>query len=357
MVNKRDLSPASFIGVAKKGLISFGSGQPDLPPPDAVYQILPEYRDFKYGLIQGLTTLRVALAKQYPGSGKDDFVVTNGASEALDLSLRVLASLNTTLPKKVLLAQPYYYSYPHLIQFSGLEPVYLKTTRGRIDLDDFKDKVKQCCAVLINSPSNPTGRVESVETLKEIEKITAKLGIYVLSDEVYKELIYVRDNYLLSGPHVVTINSFSKTYAMCGFRIGYLWSRDKAFVERVIAMKTHSSMNTNILGQEMALAATKVPRQFIEGQLKIWEQRRDLLYQGLFELGLDVWKPEGAFYMLPKIDRPRDFVWDMYTKHKVITYLGDWFGAPGSVRFSYALDVEKIDEGMRRLREYLSGRK
>ena len=196
-----------------------------------------------------------------------------------------------------------------------------------------------------------------METLKEIEKIAAELGIYVLSDEVYKELIYVRDNYLLSGPHVVTINSFSKTYAMCGFRIGYLWSRDKAFVERVIAMKTHSSMNTNILGQEMALAATKVPRQFIEGQLKIWEQRRDLLYQGLFELGLDVWKPEGAFYMLPKIDRPRDFVWDMYTKHKVITYLGDWFGAPGSVRFSYALDVEKIDEGMRRLREYLSGRK
>ncbi len=353
-MNKNDLSPASFIGVEGNGIISFGSGQPDLPPPDQVYKMLPHYRDFKYGLIQGMQSLRKALAEQYPDSGSEDFVVTNGASEALDLSLRVIAAMENGKSNKVLLAEPYYYSYPHLIRFSGLEPVYLKTSQGRIDLDDFRRKVNDCKAIIINSPSNPTGRVESIGTLKEIEKISSEHGVFVISDEVYKELIYVRENYLLSGPHVVTINSFSKTYAMCGFRVGYLWSLDADFVQRVIAIKTHASMNTNILGQEMALEATRVPRQFIADQLKIWESRRDLLFQGLQSLDLDIWKPEGAFYVLPKIDNPLDFVWNMYSQHQVITYLGDWFGAPGRVRFSYALDVEKIEEGLARIKKYLS---
>ena len=223
-------------------------------------------------------------------------------------------------------------------------------------MDDFRKKVKDCRAVLINSPSNPTGRVEAIPTLKEIETLISEYGVFVLSDEVYKDLIYVRENYLIQGPYVVTINSFSKTYAMCGFRVGYLWSLDNKLVQDVIAMKTHTSMNTNILGQEMAFEATKVPRKFIDDQLKIWQERRDLLYAGLKDAGLDLWNPEGAFYMLPKIDNAADFVWDMFTKYNVITYLGDWFGAEGRVRFSYALDTDKIEEGLSRINEYLNGR-
>ncbi len=352
-MNKHNLSPSTFIGVDSVDVISFGSGQPDLPPPEEVYQILPQYRDFKYGLIQGMERLREALANQYPDSAAENFVVTNGASEALDLSLRVIHSIENSKSNKILMSEPFYYSYPYLVKFAGMEPVYLNTHRGRIDIEDFKKKVHDCKAVIINSPSNPTGRVESIDTLKEIEKLTAEFGVYVLSDEVYKDLIYVRENYLINGPHVVTINSFSKTYAMCGFRVGYLWSLDKKFVENVIGIKTHSSMNTNILGQEMALEATKVPRSFIEDQLKIWKERRNLLFNGLKDLGLDVWSPEGAFYILPKIDNSLDFVWDMYTKHDVITYLGDWFGAEGRVRFSYALDVAKIEDGLDRIEKYL----
>ena len=238
-----------------------------------------------------------------------------------------------------------------------MEPVFIKTNLGRIDMDDFREKVKDCRAVLINSPSNPTGRVEAISTLKEIETLTSELGVFVLSDEVYKDLIYVRENYLIQGPHVVTINSFSKTYAMCGFRVGYLWSLDNKMVQDVIAMKTHTSMNTNILGQEMAFEATKVPRKFIDDQLKIWQERRDLLYTGLKDAGLELWNPEGAFYMLPKIDNAADFVWDMFTKYNVITYLGDWFGAEGRVRFSYALDTDKIEDGLARINEYLGERK
>lgn len=352
-LSKENLSPAAFIGVRGNDIISFGSGEPDLPPPEEVYKILPHYKDFKYGVIQGMDYLREALTRQYPDSSVDSFVITNGASEALDLTLRVISSYEMSQSKKVLMTKPYYYSYPRLVEFAGMEPVYLKTNQGRIDMDDFRVKVKDCRAVLINSPSNPTGRVEAISTLKEIEALTNEYGVFVLSDEVYKDLIYVRENYLIQGPHVVTINSFSKTYAMCGFRVGYLWSLDNKLVQDVIAMKTHTSMNTNILGQEMAFEATKVPRKFIDDQLIIWQERRDLLYNGLKALGLDLWNPEGAFYMLPKIDNAPDFVWDMFTKYNVITYLGDWFGAEGRVRFSYALDTKKIEEGLVRIGEYL----
>jgi len=348
-----NLSPSMFIGVQGNGIISFGSGQPDLPPPKEVFDVLHHFSDFKYGLIQGNVNLREALAKQYPNSKAENFVVTNGASEALDLILRAIARTGSKNKNKVLLPRPYYYTYPYLVEYAGMKPAYTELIEGRIDFDDFEKKVQECKAVIINSPSNPTGRVESIETLKKIEKLASDLGIYVLSDEVYKDLIYVRENYLIKGPHVITINSFSKTYSMCGFRIGYLWSLDQELVDKVIEMKTHTSMNTNILAQEMAYEATKVPRSFIDNQLRIWEKRRDLIYEGLVKLGFELWKPEGAFYVLPKVKNPKDFVLTMFKKYKVITYLGEWFGAPKRVRFSYALDVEKIEEGLKRVKKYL----
>lgn len=355
-MEKEIKSPAAFIGVSGDGIISFGSGQPDLPPPKEIFEILPSYRAFKYGLIQGQKNLREALSQQYPESTAENFVITNGASEALDLTLRAIANMNKN-KAKVLLPKPYYYSYPPLVELAGLTPVYTELIDGKIDFDDFDKKVRECKAVIINSPSNPTGTVENMKTLKQIEKLTSDLGVYVLSDEVYKDLIYVRENYLIKGPHVVTINSFSKTYAMCGFRVGYLWSLDKELVDNIIEMKSHTSMNTNILGQEMAFEATKVPRSFLDEQLKIWKQRRDLIYKRLVDLGLELWKPEGAFYVLPKVKNPKKMVNTLFYKYKVIVYNGEWFGAPNHIRLSYALDIEKIEEGLSRIKKYLEEEK
>ncbi len=359
MGDRKELTAAMFIGVRGDGMISFGSGQPDLPPPREVYQILPDYTGFKYGLVQGQENLREALARQYPRSTAESFVITNGASEALDLALRSIAWIRQKKGDhrpKCLLCRPYYYSYLPLVRYAGFEPVFTDLVDGRIVPEDFQAKVRDCRVVLINSPSNPTGRVEAIETLKAIEKITQDLGIYILSDEVYKDLIYVRENYLLKGPHVVTINSFSKTFAMTGLRVGYLWSLDTELVRTVIEMKSHTSMNTSIIAQEMAYTATTVPKSYMDEQLKVWEARRDLIYEGMAAIGLDLWKPEGAFYVLPRIEDPADFVWDMFTDHKVITYLGEWFGAPDRVRFSYALDVDKIEEGLDRVNGYLKHR-
>ncbi len=339
--------PEIFIGKQGNGMISFGSGQPDLPPPKEALENLNIRSDLRYGLIQGEEKLRRALSKEYPASTADNFVITNGASEALDLIFRSMDN------GKVLLGKPYYYSYPKILRYANMKPEYTQLEKGKIDFSDFETKVHDCKAVLINSPSNPTGRIESIKTLKEIEKITRDLGIYVVSDEVYKDLIYERENYMIKGEHVITVNSFSKTYAMCGLRIGYLWSNDQRIVDKAIEMKTHTSMNTSLVGQDIALNAMKAPRNYIEKQLKIWRERREMMYTGLSAMGLELWKPEGAFYVFPKIKNPEKFVWDMYTKHKIITYLGEWFGAPEHVRFSYALSMNDIEEGLKRIEKYV----
>ena len=342
-------SPSFFIGKSADRLISFGSGQPDLPPPPQIFRGINTMKIFTYGLIQGNEDLRQALAKKYPGAGKEHFVITNGASEALDLTLRAIFQPRA----KILLPKPYYYSYPHNVRLAGMTPVYYKLERGKINITTFAKIIRGCRAVIINSPSNPTGTVQEISTLKKIEILAKQLGVYIISDEVYKDLIYVRKNYLLKGPHVLTINSFSKTFAMCGLRVGYLYSTDREVVERVIEIKTHTSMNTNVMAQHMARGALRVPQSVINKQTAIWRARRDYIYQGLVDLGLDVWKPEGAFYVFPKFKNPNKVITDLYDKYKIIAYDGTWFGDPTRVRFSYALDLEKITEGLRRLKMYL----
>jgi aspartate aminotransferase len=344
-------SPSIFIGKQGTGILSFGSGQPDLPPPKEVVEAMNIRYDFRYGLIQGETKLREALSKEYPDSTADSFIITNGASEALDLILRAMGG------GKVLLPRPYYYSYPKIVEFAGMEPVYTNLVDGRIDIDDFNKKVKDCKVVLINSPSNPTGRIEKIETLKEIENITRNRNIYIISDEVYKDLIYERENYHINGNHVITINSFSKTYAMCGVRVGYLWSSDQKIVDKAVEIKTHTSMNTSLLAQDMALKATKAPKEYIQDQQKIWRDRRDLIYNGMRDIGFNLWKPEGAFYVFPEFENPAKLVWDLYTKYNVIIYLGDWFGSTDRVRLSYALDSKEIEEGLNRIEIALKNKK
>jgi aspartate aminotransferase len=346
---KKITSPSFFIGRKDEKLISFGSGQPDLPPPKACYCFLKDYTNFEYGIVQGNLNLREEVAKYYPNANADEIIITNGASEGIDLSLRALYKENA----KILIPKPYYYSYPHNVYLAHMNPVFYNLINGKIDFYDFKEKVKDCRAVIINSPSNPTGTIQDIETLKKIEKLTEKLGVYIISDEVYKDLIYVRSNYLIKGENVLTINSFSKTFSMCGYRVGYIYCRKKDWTKKIVEMKTHTSMNTSIIGQEMAYQATLVPRDFVEEQRKIWEDRRDLIYESLKNLGLDLFKPEGAFYVFPKMKNPSKVVHDLYYKYNMIVYDGDWFGDNTRVRFSYALDTSKIKEGMRRLKLYL----
>ncbi len=338
-----------------KELISFGSGQPDLPPPKEAFDILKKYKGFKYGLVQGDEALREALAKKYSGTKKDEYVITAGASEAIDLALRAIAPSSREKIGNVLLPRPYYYSYPRNVELAGMKPVFSDLdSGGKIDFEDFSKRVRSCRGVIVNSPSNPTGTVQDVSVLKKIEKITKELGVHVISDAVYKDLVYGKEKYVLKGGHVITVDSFSKTYAMCGFRVGFLHCTDRALVSKIVEMKTHTAMNTSGVGQAVALAALSSPKSYITNYVDIWEQRRDLLHEGLKDLGLELWKPEGAFYVLPKMKHSDKVVSDLYHCYKMIVYDGAWFGASNHIRMSYALDISKIQEGLRRLKTFLA---
>ncbi len=345
-------SPAFFIGKGTTGegdMISFGSGQPDLPPPPAAFKVLESYRGFKYGLVQGEETLRAAIAKEYPSAIPEEIVVTNGASEAIDLVLRAVSVPGG----RVALPRPFYYSYPHNVTLSGMTPVFYDLEKGKINLDTFEKAIQGARAVMINSPSNPTGTVQDVETLRRIEEMCNTLGVYVLSDEVYKDLMYERENYLLKGKRVVIINSFSKTYAMCGHRLGYFHSLDRELIARVVDMKSHTSMNTSIVSQAMGLAAMSERSTYVASHVPVWEKRRDSIYNGMTKLGLDLWKPEGAFYVFPKFKNASRVMHDLYYNYNMITYDGTWFGDENRLRFSYALDEAKIAEGLSRLEKFL----
>ena len=140
---------------------------------------------------------------------------------------------------------------------------------------------------------------------------------------------------------------------MCGLRIGYLYTHDDELRERTIEMKSHTSMNTSIIGQAMALGALQHKRVYVDEHLPIWHERRDLIYNGMQDLGLELMKPEGAFYVLPKIQNATQAMHDLYHNYDMITYDGTWFGAPDNLRFSYALDTERIEKGLERLETFL----
>lgn len=346
-------SSSFFIGRNEPGLISFGSGQSDLLPPQELFKALPESGYMKYGLIAGEFALREGLAKLYAETRPEDFVITNGASEALDLTLRVISESGG---KKVLLTRPHYYSYPHNVTMANMEPVYTDLVDGHINLTDFTEKVRSVDAAIVNTPCNPTGCVEPVGTIKAIECLTAGLGVPLIFDQVYKEIIYEGRHYRPSSRNTVTLDSFSKSHALCGARIGLVHSYDHRLIRKIIDMKTDTTMNTSLPAQQMALAALRIPRQYFAEQLKIWRERRDLCYAGLRGIGLELVKPEGAFYMLPRVENPSEAMNELYYNHKVVVYSGEWFGAPGHIRLCYALDVEKIQEGIERIGAWLKNR-
>lgn len=342
---ERISSARYFIGLEEEGVINFGSGQPDLPPPEEVLNT--GAGSFKYSPIEGDKVLRAKLAELHEME-PDNFIITNGASEALNLAIN-----RSIMPgDKVLLTRPYYYSYPDLVMFNHGIPIYTELVDGKIDIEDFGEKLKYAKIAIVNSPGNPTGSVQDKEVLKTIEDMCNSEEKTLIFDEVYDNLIYKGEHYSPRGKFIANINSFSKTYSMCGDRVGYLYS-ENGIVSRMVDHKTHSSMNAPNTSQAKAIAALDVSDEFRNERLQVWRERRDLIYGLLTDMGLDVWSPDGAFYIFPKVPDPDRTVEDLFFDHKIITYKGKWFGAPDRIRISYPMEKEKIIEGMGRLKGYL----
>jgi aspartate aminotransferase len=340
--------PSFFIGKKREGLISFGAGEPDLLPISLPHDSI--VCQSGYGLVAGEIFLREALSVQYIGSSPDDFIITNGASEAIDLSLRAISVRDG----RVLLPRPYYYSYPINVGLAGMEAEYYPLIDGKIDIEALEGMIKGHVAIIINSPGNPTGTVQDISVLERIGFLAEKENMYIISDEVYKNFIFSRDNYIISSDKLLTVNSFSKNFSMCGHRVGYIYGKDISIMEKILHIKAHTSMNTNIMAQRIAYEATKVSQGLMEEQLSRMRKKGEYMYSALKSFGLELWEPEGAFYLFPKINDASRMVRELYYDYDVIVYDGAWFGDSERVRFCYALEMEQMEEGLGRVRKYLS---
>ncbi len=343
--------PECFLGDSSPNLISFGSGQPDLNPPEEIFEAIRNYKreKFPYGNVAGNPELIGELSQIHKVSS-EGVGITNGASEALCLVLSYVLKPYD----KVLLPKPYYYSYLPLVGINKGKAVFTELKDWHIDIEDFKSKIKGCRVFILNSPSNPTGSIESREKILEIKKICNENNTLLLFDEVYHCLNYEREHFSPRGENVICVNSFSKTFSLCGLRVGYMYGENSALIKQIISQKTHTSMNTSLFSQEIALAALKIPQGTTEKNKGIFWKRRDFLYSSLCEIGLEPHKPEGAFYMPVKVqDSPQKFVEDLFHKHNVIVYNCEWFGMKDYLRFSFTTSTEKMEEGIKRIGEYL----
>ncbi len=373
---------AKALVAAGEDVIGFGAGEPDFPTPASIVEAAVEAcrdpRNHKYTPAAGLPELREAIAaKTARDSGyqvaASQVLVTNGGKQAVEEACATLLDPGD----EVLLPAPYWTTYPECIRLAGAEVVEVPTTGAA----GFKVSVEQLDAavtertklLLFVSPSNPTGAVYRPDEVREIGQWALERGIWVLTDEIYEHLVY-GDATFSSVPvlvpeladRCVVVNGVAKTYAMTGWRVGWvLGPRD--VVAAASNLQSHATSNVCNVAQRAALAAVSGPLDAVAEMRAVYDRRRRSIVSMLRDIpGVDCPEPEGAFYAFPSFEgvlgRPVGSVTPTTTlelagvvldEARVAFVPGEAFGAPGYGRFSYALGDEAMTEGIARLGKLL----
>jgi aminotransferase len=372
---KTEFEEIMRIAAEDKSVISLGPGEPDFDTPRHIREAAKRALDqgkTHYTPVNGIHELREELAKKL-GKQNDigcdpdtELIVTNGSSESL-----FTASMAMIEPgDKVLVPNPGYVDYIPLTDLMEGQPVSIKLSHENnfdIDTDFLRKKIDNKTHVMIlNYPSNPTGRVIKRKKLEEIADIVMEHNMMVFSDEAYESFTYGNNKHIslasLNGMHdrVASFFTFSKSYAMAGFRIGYCVAPAE-LIKAMTRIRLYSSISSPAFCQEAALEALRNPRDEVERMRKEYERRGRMLHRRLAEMG--DWfrcnEPEGAFYMFPNIEAfgmsSIDLAHMMLQKAKVLVVPGTEFGSYGEgyVRMSYATSYEKIQEAMDRIEIWL----
>jgi aspartate/methionine/tyrosine aminotransferase len=359
------LEKAKEIESRGEKVIHLEIGEPDFDTPqcikEAAKKALAEGKT-KYTHSLGIHQLREELANFYFKKYKIDLsperiIITLGSSAALLLLCAALLERGD----EVILSNPYYPCYPNFIKMFEARPVYspIKEEEGfQLNIERIKKLIKDTTkAIFVNSPSNPAGVVLSKDVLRKI----AELPIHIISDEVYHGLTYGQRAYsmLEFTDKAFIIGSFSKIFAMTGWRIGYTIV-PKEYVRQIQKLQQNFFISASEFTQWAALAALKEAEEDVKKMVKIYNQRREFLIKGLRNIGFNIkYEPTGAFYVLAnaKYLNPNSYHLsiDLLTKIKVATTPGIDFGAEaeGYLRFSYANSIENIEEALKRLRIYV----
>jgi len=339
---------------AGKDAINLGLGQPDFPTPQHVGEAaIRAIREGKtgYTVNSGIPELREAVSEKLRRENAlscdpSSVIVTAGASEALHIVMQALVDRGD----RVLMADPGFVSYSALAALAGGRPEGLPLDAGlHIDIEAAKERMDGARLFVLNTPANPTGMVESEESIRALVEYAGDHGVTVVSDEVYELFTYGRPHVSAGrfGEDVVTINATSKTYSMTGWRLGYL-AAPKAIVEECLKVHQYCQACATSISQYAALAALTGDQSPVAVMREEYRVRRDLVCKGLHDLGFSFPTPEGAFYAFVPMAS------DLFNNilHKgVIIVPGSAFGvrAPGYARLSYAASQDDLRRALVRI--------
>jgi aspartate aminotransferase len=357
----------------KKGedVLNFGAGEPDFNTPNFIVQAaIKALTDgqTRYTESAGLLELREAIAAK--------FLVDNGLQyEPSQISVNcgakhscynaILAVVNPG--DEVIIPAPYWTSYPEMVRMVGGVPVMVDTKREngwKITAEEFEDAMSPLTKMIIlNSPGNPTGSVYSKEELEKIAEVAIGEDIVILSDEIYEKLVYGDNKHISIASlsqeaydHTITINGFSKAYAMTGWRLGYT-AAPKRIAEAIDNIQSHTTSNPTTFAQYGAIAALQGDQQIVSDMRDEFDVRRQYMMGRLSAIkNVRVIEPQGAFYFLADIEpigiKSVNFCEKLLSKQKVAIVPGVAFGAEYTVRFSYATGLDVINAGMDRFEEF-----
>ncbi len=375
---------AKFKQMKKQGIpvVGFGAGEPDFETPDRIKKAgIKAIEDgfTRYTPAAGTIELRQAICDKFKRDlGLDytinNIVVSNGGKHSLTNIFMCICEPGD----EVIIPAPYWVSYPEMVKMADGKPVFIDTTEEsgfKFTAEQFEKAITdRTKAIVLNTPSNPTGMVYSREELEKITEIAVKNNVYIIFDEIYEKLIY-------EGEHVnpatfseeaknivVIVNGLAKAYAMTGWRIGYTAANEK-LTKAMANMQSHATSNPNSIAQAAAVEALLGDQSEIGVMCKEYVKRRDYMVERINSIdGISCLKPNGAFYIFMNvrdllgkehygkvINSAQELCDDMLERALVALVPSEGFGIDGYARLSYATSMETIVEGLNRIEKYIKG--
>ena len=348
---------------ASGDFFNLGLGEPDFDTPAHVKEAAIRALNAgftSYTSNKGIEELRAAICDKFKRDNDfsvspEEIIVTSGASEALHIALLAVVERGD----EVLIPNPGFVSFAPLTKLAEAKPVGVPLSESEgftMPSEAVKEKITpKTKAMIINSPANPTGAVESEENIKALVDIAHDHRITIISDEVYEHLIYDGLKHIsparFSDAGVITVNAVSKTYAMTGFRLGYLAAREE-YVEQMLKIHQYIQACASSISQHAALAAISGPQDGVAEMRSEFKRRRDFAVDALHDMEMTFNTPKGAFYIFPRVGDEQEFV-DTLKQRGVIVTPGSAFGTMGKnhVRISYAASFDDLKRAFAIMKE------
>jgi aspartate aminotransferase len=353
-------------------VISFGAGEPDFDTPECIKQkAIKAIQDgfTKYTPAAGMPQLKTAIVEKLKKDNGLEYtdkqvVVSCGAKHSLFNVFQVILNDGD----EVIIPAPYWLSYPEMVKLGGGAPIFIETTQA----SEYKMTARQLeaaitprtRAVILNSPSNPTGGIYTAGELKALAEVIVKKDILVVSDEIYEYLIYDGQEHISIASlgqeikdRTVLVNGMSKGYSMTGWRIGYI-AAPETIAKAVATLQSHSTSNPTSFAQVGALAALECAQDDVKKMLVSFEARRNLIMDELAKIPtIKAFRSQGAFYVFCDVSdtglNAMDFATRILDEANVAVIPGGPFGMPNHIRLSFAISEEAIKKGVVRIKDWI----